>query len=112
MMKYQETKIGNAFVVKVLESRITADVSSRFKADMMDFVKAGQHKIVLDLSDVTFIDSSGLGALIAILKVIGKDGEIVIAAAPATVAVMFELTRMDRVFRLIKTVDEAVSSFS
>jgi len=111
-MKYQETKIGSILVVKILESRITADVSSRFKADIVDYVKAGNRNIVLDMSDVTFIDSSGLGALIAILKVIGKDGEIVIAAAPATVVVMFELTRMDRVFRLIKSVDEAVSSFS
>jgi len=111
-MKYQETQIGNILVVKVLESRITADVASRFKADMVDYVKAGHHNLILDLSDVSFIDSSGLGALIATLKVIGKDGEIVIAAAPPTVVVMFELTRMDRVFRLIKSVDEAVSSFS
>jgi len=111
-MKYQETKIGKILVVKILDSRITADVASRFKADMVDYVKAGHRHLVLDLSDVTFIDSSGLGALIATLKVIGKEGEILIAAAPPTVVVMFELTRMDRVFRLIKTVDEAVASFS
>jgi anti-sigma B factor antagonist len=111
-MTYQETQIGNLFVVKILESRITADVASRFKSDLVDYVKAGHRNIILDLSDVTFIDSSGLGALIATLKVIGKDGEIIIAAAPPTVVVMFELTRMDRVFRLVKSVDEAVSSFS
>jgi len=111
-MRYEESKIGKVLVVKVKEARIAADSAPRFKADLIDYVKSGSHNIVLDLSEVTFIDSSGLGALIGTLKAIGKTGEIVIGGALPTVVCMFELTRMDRVFRLVKNIDEAVSSFS
>ena len=68
--------------------------------------------IVLDMSDVTFIDSSGLGALIASLKIIGDDGELVLCGARDTVESMFKLTRMNKVFRMFGSPEEAVSSLS
>ena len=67
---------------------------------------------MLDLGAVSFIDSSGLGALISSLKTIGSDGHLVISGACGTVATMFKLTRMDKILRVFGTTDEAVAALS
>ncbi len=110
-MRFEEKTIGDVFVVKVLDTWIAADVAVRFKEELIGFVTSGNRNIVLDLSDVTFIDSSGLGALIACLKVIG-DGDLVLCGARDTVASMFKLTRMNKVFRVFATTEEALAAFS
>jgi anti-sigma B factor antagonist len=111
-MRFEERKTGDVFIAKVLESRIAADVAARFKADLIDYVNKGHRKFVLDLSEVTFIDSSGLGALIASLKVIGDDGEIALCGAREAVASMFKLTRMNKVFRMFNSPEDAAAALS
>ena len=110
-MRYEQSKIGQVLILKVKEDHIAADNASRLKSDLIGFVKSGSRQIALDVSEVSFIDSSGLGALIATRKVIGDGGGIVISNALPAVVCMFELTRMDRVFRLVRSTEEAVSSF-
>ena len=109
-MRFEERKVDDVFVAKVLESRITAEVAARFKEDLIEYVTKGHRTFVLDLSEVTFIDSSGLGALIASLKVIGDGGEIALCGARDTVASMFKLTRMNKVFRMFNTPEEAAAA--
>jgi len=111
-MRFEDNKVGTVLVAKVLDERIAADVTPQFKAQLAGYLKSGERDIVLDLSAVTFIDSSGLGALIGSLKAIGNDGHFVIAGARGTVATMFKLTRMDKVLRLFATAEEAVASIS
>jgi anti-sigma B factor antagonist len=111
-MRFVERKIGNVFIAKVLESRIAADVASRFKQDLIEYVTKGNRMIVLDMSEVTFIDSSGLGALIGTLKVMGNDGELVLCGTRDSVASMFKLTRMNKVFRMFSSPEEAATALS
>jgi anti-sigma B factor antagonist len=96
----------------VLDGRIAADIAPRFKAHLAEYMTRGNRAIVLDLGAVTFIDSSGLGALVSSLKTMGKDGDLVIACAQGAVASMFKLTRMDKVFRMYPTTGEAVTALS
>jgi anti-sigma B factor antagonist len=111
-MRFEENKIGSILVAKVLDNRIAADVAQQFKAHIAGYLKDGEHSIVLDLAAVSFIDSSGLGALISSLKAIGGDGNLVISGACGTVATMFKLTRMDKVLRVFGTTEEAVAAIS
>jgi anti-sigma B factor antagonist len=111
-MRFEESTVGNLFIAKVLESRITADVAPRFKQDLIGFVTKVNRAVIIDLSDVTFIDSSGLGALIGSLKVMNDDGELVLCGARDSVAGMFKLTRMNKVFRMFHSVEDAVSALS
>jgi anti-sigma B factor antagonist len=112
LMRFEESRVGNLFIAKVLESRITADVASRFKQDLIGFVTKVNRPVILDLSDVSFIDSSGLGALIGSLKVMSDDDELVLCGARDSVAGMFKLTRMNKVFRMFHNVEDAVSALS
>jgi anti-sigma B factor antagonist len=111
-MRFEENKVGDILVSKVLDGRIAADVAPRFKAHLAEYVSKGNLFIVLDLAAVAFIDSSGLGALVSSLKSMGKDGDLVVAGAHGAVASMFKLTRMDKVFRMYGSSDEAVAALS
>jgi anti-sigma B factor antagonist len=111
-MRFEESKIGSVLIAKILESRISADVAPSFKEDLINYITKGNRVLVLDMSQVTFIDSSGLGALIASLKIMGDDGELVLCGARDTVDSMFKLTRMNKVFRMFSSPEEAVSSLS
>jgi anti-sigma B factor antagonist len=111
-MRFEENKIGDVLVTKVLDSRIAADVAPRFKAQLAEYMTQGNRSIVLDLGAVTFIDSSGLGALVSSLKSMGKDGDLVVCGASGAVASMFKLTRMDKVFRMYPNTEEAVTALT
>lgn len=111
-MRFEQTMVGDVLVAKVLDSRIVAEVAGRFKHQLIDYVEGGNRSIVLDMRAVSFIDSSGLGALVSSLKVIGRDGDLVLCGTGGTVASMFKLTRMDKVFRMFGTTEEAVAALS
>lgn len=95
-------------VVRVEERRVDASKAPAFKDEMARRIEAGHDQIVLDLSQVEFVDSSGLGAIVSCLKRLGPRGTLAVAGAQGAVARLFTLTRMDRVFPLHASVDEAV----
>jgi anti-sigma B factor antagonist len=112
MMQINEKRIGEILVVRPLEKRIDASVSTGFKGIMIDWINNGNKQIVLDLSEVEFIDSSGLGAIVSSLKTIGNEGDLVICRIRETVMNLFRLTRMNRVFQIFSSEDEAVKALS
>ncbi|MXG91193.1 STAS domain-containing protein [Nocardioides flavescens] len=76
-------------------------VSARSLRDALDtLVNDGTHRIVVDLAETTFMDSSGLGALIAGLKTARQaGGDLRIARPTPAVTTVFELTNLDKVLR-------------
>jgi anti-sigma B factor antagonist len=90
-------------IVRVLETRIDAAVAIRFKEDMREATADGSGPVVLDLSNVQFLDSSGLGAVVAVMKLLAPDRKLELAGLTPTVAKVFRLTRMDGVFTIHPT---------
>ncbi len=83
-----------------------------FKEAVLTLIQARQ-RVVLDLSGVKFIDSSGLGALIACLRKLNEQrGDLRLCELSRTVRALFELMRMHRVFGIYATREEAVKSFA
>ncbi len=109
-MQIQEKRIGQNMVVKPLDRRIDASVAAQFKSSIVERIKAGGSTIILDLSNVDFIDSSGLGAIVSSLKAIGPAGDLVICGPQDAVMSLFRLTRMDRIFQIFGTEDEALNA--
>jgi anti-sigma B factor antagonist len=88
--------------------RLNMVAAPAFKDLVEETVAAGQVRIVVDLGEVTFIDSSGLGALIAGLKTARQaGGDLRIADIPEQVMTVLRLTNLDRVLRAHTTVAEA-----
>ena len=111
-MKLAQRKVGSNIVLEVLENRLGADKAVAFKDAVARHLAGGPVSLVLDLSKVEFIDSSGLGAILSILKRMPKGCELILCGTTDPVTSMFKLTRLDRVFTMKKTVDEAVSTLS
>ncbi|SRR5258708_40091236 len=111
-MNIAQRQVGNSIVLQILEPRIGADKAAAFKEEVSRHFTEGHVSLVLDLAKVTFIDSSGLGAILGVLKRMPKGSELAVCGTTESVASMFRLTRMDRVFTICKTVDEAVSALS
>lgn len=66
-------------------------------------------RVVLDMSRVGFLDSSGLGALVAVMKFLAPARRLELACLQPNVEKVLKLTRMDTVFHIHETVAQAVS---
>ena len=95
-------------IVSVKDARIDAAVAIEFKDGMRAQTDDGPDLIVLDLSNVEFIDSSGLGAIVAAMKSLGAERRLALAGLTPSVERVFKLTRMDSVFHVFPTLDGAL----
>jgi anti-sigma B factor antagonist len=111
-MKVEHVQKGKVLLVTPNESRLDAGVAHSFKSKMSELVEAGHADIVIDLSKVTLIDSSGLGVLVSIMKKIGEKGEIRLCGLRDNIKSLFQLTRLDKVFAIYHSQAEAVESFN
>ncbi|MCK5726022.1 MAG: STAS domain-containing protein [Thiotrichaceae bacterium] len=98
-------------LVTLDETRLDASIAADFKKQMEEIIDAGNNEIILDISALNFMDSSSLGAMVAVLKKIGTQGKLIISGASGVVLDLFKLTRMDQIFILEKTVDQAKEQF-
>ncbi len=101
-------------VVEIVNlTRATLKEAEEFKQTLSQDIEMGSRKIIVDLSDCEFIDSTFLGALVVTLKKISNiGGDLRLVGFQPAVHSMFELTRMYRVFEAYKTKEEAIKSFS
>lgn len=107
-MHLSSTKSGNLQVIRVEESRIDAAVAIRFKDAMRSEMAEEACRVVLDLRDVAFIDSSGLGAIVATMKQMADGQRLDLAGLTPAVDKVFRLTRMDSIFDIYASVDAAM----
>ena len=91
---------GHSRIIAVPGPRLDAAGAEEFKAAMRDVIDGGATRVVLDLSGIEFIDSSGLGALVACLKHMGEQGLLELAAPRDPVMKVLRLTRMNTVFTI------------
>ncbi len=111
-MEMKEREEGGALIVKVLEKRFAADVPARFKEEIAERIEKGHDRIVLDISDVEFIDSAGLAALVYTLKLLQQKEKFLICGAQGPVKNVFELTRMDKVFQMYADDKAAIAALT
>jgi len=111
-MRIEETHEGNVVILSVMDNRIDARVAPELKRLIMEVVDRGNDRVNLDLSNVDFVDSSGLGVIVTILKLVGKRGDLAISGAKETVLDLFRLTRLDKIFRLYPSSTEAVAALA
>lgn len=99
-------------VVSVPETRIDASVAIQFKDRMREVTEGVEGLIILDLTKVDFVDSSGLGAIVASLKQLSPSQKLELAALSPTVAKVFRLTRMDKVFPIHDSLEQAIGTYA
>ena len=111
-MDMSSSQAGNALVIKVDETRIDASVAVQFKDKMKAMSGHRPRQVVLDLSNVEFVDSSGLGAIVGAMKTLGRGRRLDLAGLSPAVDKVFKMTRMNSVFQIFDTVDAAVEDIA
>jgi anti-sigma B factor antagonist len=88
-------------VIRALQDRIDAAGAIQFKDRMRDLTRdSPAQRVVLDMSQVAFLDSSGLGAVVAVLKALAPERKLELSGLTPTVQKVFRLTRMDTIFTI------------
>lgn len=110
-MELSTEKIGEVTVVSLLTEVLDATNADEFKTGFASIAEESK-KIVLELSRVKFIDSSGCGSLLSCLRQAkSSGGDLKICRVQETVRTVFELVRMDRVIDIFDSREEAVRAF-
>lgn len=111
-MQLNMTEQGDIVKIYIEEERMDAHNSGDLKEQMLQLFDEGKCSLVIDLSMVRFIDSSGLGALVSGFKnASAREGNLKLCCLQPQVRSMFELTRLHRVFEIFSNMDEALKSF-
>jgi len=111
-MNLQSEKKKDVTILYVKEERLDAHNSGDLKVELAGHFEGNEKNIVVDLKDVRFIDSSGLGALVSGFKnAISHQGSLKLSSLQPQVKSMFELTRLHRVFEIFNSSEEALETY-
>ncbi len=109
-MELRKTEYPDTLVITVEAPRIDAAAAIRFKDLMREYCASAPARIILDLAQVDFVDSSGLGAIVASMKQLSEGQVLELATLSPTVEKVFRLTRMDTVFRIHEDAGSALQA--
>ena len=111
-LEVQSRKADNGVTVVAPTGRLDVAGAPALKDAISEAVKDGTPRVVIDMEGISFVDSTGLGSVIAALKQIrSSQGDLRLAAPNQQVRVVLELTTLDRVFPYYSTVEEALTGF-
>lgn len=99
----------DAYLVATLNGELILGCTSEIKEQVKSYAETNQqYNMIIDLTDVSFIDSSGLGALIAWFKMANQQqGNLVFCGMTDHVRKVVGYAKLDKIFTIVDTVDEA-----
>ena len=99
--------------VIVVSGEIDVHTAPELRERLSTLIERGTYRLILDMEDVEFLDSTGLGVLIGGLKRIrAHDGSIDIVCTQSRILRIFDITRLDKVFDIYDTVGDAQAARS
>jgi anti-sigma B factor antagonist len=102
---------GEATSVVAVRGEIDLFTAPELKSALGEAIEAGTTRIVVDLSDTTFLDSTALGVLIGTVKRLrARDGRLTIVNTDQNIAKTFEITGLDQIFTIRGSRDEALAA--
>ncbi len=111
-MSITTTRSPDGVTVVTVEGQLIVANRQELKQVIQDAVEAGARKFVLDFTATAYIDSSGLGALVSINKRVREaGGELRLAGLNEDLRSLFELTKLDTLFAIAPTANEALAGF-
>jgi len=107
----QDEEIDSETHVIQLGGEVDLYTAPEFKERLVELIENGKTKIVVDLSEATFIDSTTLGVLVGGVKRLRPaGGSLALVCSDQNITKIFEITGLDRVFPIHGSRDEALSS--
>lgn len=105
-MAWNISEEGNRLTIAI-DGRLVAAVAPTLREEVLAKLRDGMN-VLFDLSGMAHIDSSGLGVLVQVLqKTKAGGGKVVLAALQPGPKIVFDITKVSRVFDIVPTVDDA-----
>ncbi len=110
-MKINEVK-KDGIIIASISGEINIDTSPDLRKAFDQYTQQGIKKVVIDCAELTYIDSSGLATLIELLQRLKKiEGELKICNLTTKVKSVFEVTKLDKLFDICPSKEQAVERF-
>ena len=104
--------VNQTLIIELQDKTLDAHTSRIFRGEVEQRLDS-HRRVVLDLSKLTFIDSSGLGALLSCLRQVSSSGgDLKLCSLSTPVRSVFQLVRMHRLFDIHNTKEEAIRAFN
>lgn len=111
-MEFSEKFVGDVLILKSSDDTANMSNAQIFKNTAIEKIQNGNLKLIVDLSEVPFVDSTFLGALVvANRKIVASGGRLVLMGTNEPIFTLLGLTKLDKTFVSYETIDEAVKSF-
>ncbi len=112
-MEFEQKAVGDVTILKPVGDLMGGPEATRFNEQINQLLDAGKLNVVVDLSAVTRMNSSGLGILIKALTSFKQNGgTLKLAGATTTVQNLLAITKLDTIFETFETTEAAVKSFA
>ena len=112
-MSFDIERNDAAVVVRLNVARLDANTSQELRLKIDNQSIKPDDRVLLDFEGVDFIDSSGLGVLVKLMKHLGKSGEMILCAVHSKpIMDIFYMTRLYKSFNIKDTLEDALTSFS
>ena len=110
-MGFRVSRSGDVTVVEV-EGQLIVGNRQELKQQVLDRLDGGDRKFAIDFANTGYIDSSGLGVLVSLSKKIREQGgELRLSSLNEDLRTLFELTKLDTLFRIADSKDKALEGF-
>lgn len=110
-MAFQVERVGEVLVVDI-DGQLIVGNRQEFKQRVLEEVERGERRFLVDFSRAGYVDSSGLGVLVSLSKKVREQGgELRLSGLNEDLRTLFELTKLDTLFRIAETRDEGISGF-
>lgn len=111
-MSFTVRKDPRGVVVIGVDGQLIVGNRHELKQKVLEALEQGERKLLVDFSNTGYIDSSGLGALVSLSKKIRESGgELKLAGLNEDLMTLFELTKLDTLFTIVRSPEEAIASF-
>jgi anti-sigma B factor antagonist len=111
-MTFNVHKEANGVVVVAVDGQLIVGNRQELKQRILDALEAGDRKFLVDFTRTGYIDSSGLGVLVSLSKKIrDQGGDLRLAGLNEDLKTLFELTKLDTLFGISDSPDEALTAF-
>ena len=111
-MGFSQTKDPNGVIVVQVEGQLIVGNRHELKDLVQAALERGDRRLLIDFSSTGYIESSGLGALVSISKRIREaGGELRLSGLNDDLRSLFELTKLDTLFAITETPEQALTSF-
>jgi anti-sigma B factor antagonist len=111
-VEYIINKASKWCYLKPLASHIGAEEAQDFKTILKTAVGDGEKHLLLDMAEVSLIDSTGLGTFVSAVRLLKPGSEFVICNPRHTLSQILDMTRLNRIMRIFGTLQEAEEALS